>query len=119
MKIMRNKSKVAIAILLMLSFAISMFAVLPNANAAVISKPDRPTGAYLSVNPPLLGVGQPLTVSIQIYPSPNGPNIEMGASFRDQNATGYNGQPLYGAHFEGITVTLTRTDGSKETILPP
>src|SRR3972149_3958429 len=110
MKKMRNKSKIAIALLLMLSFAVSMFAVLPTAKG-VIAVPARDTGAFISTNPDLLGLGQEITVNLWIYPSPAGPNYEMGSALR-----GYGG--VQGITFDEITVTFTRPDGSKDTFMP-
>src|SRR3990170_899426 len=100
---MRNKSKVAIALFLVLSFAVSMFAVLPNAKG-VIAVPDRPTGAFISTNPDLIGINQELTVNLWVYPSPNGPNFEMGRTY-----------PMI---FHNIAVTFTMPDGSKDTFMP-
>ena len=110
-KMLRNKSKIAIATLLTLSFAVSMFAVLPNVKSQIITFPDRPTTAYLSVNPTLIGLNQPLTVNLQVYPPPLGPNYESGTLL-----TGHGG--LNGLHFENLTVTFTRPDGSKDTFMP-
>src|SRR4030067_1936082 len=107
MKIMRNKSKVAIATLLMLSFAISMFAVLPAAYGLYTAVPDRATGAYISTNPDLIGINQELTVNLWVYPSPTGPHFEMG-----------RGATSLLAHYENIAVTFTRPDGSKDTFMP-
>src|SRR4030067_976095 len=109
---LRNKSKVAIALLLTLSFAISMFAVLPNANGAVTAVPDRATGAYISTNPDVIGINQELTVNLWVYPSPDGPHGEMGLA-----QTGLTGA-LVGIHFTDLTVTFTRPDGSKDTFMP-
>src|SRR3990170_4961522 len=103
MKMLRNKSKVAIALFLSLSFAVSLFAVLPTAKG-VIAVPDRPTGAYISVNPPLIGINQPLTVNAWVYPQASGPQYELGYSY-----------PMI---FHKIKETLTRQDGSKEIFMP-
>src|SRR3990170_5018595 len=103
MKKMRNKSKIAIALFLSLSFAVSLFAVLPTAKG-VIAVPDRPTGAYISVNPPLIGINQPLTVNAWVYPQASGPQYELGYSY-----------PMI---FHNLTVTFTRPDGSKDTFMP-
>src|SRR3990170_8280956 len=111
MKMLRNKSKVAIAILLLLSFAISMFAVLPTVKGQITKVPDRETGAYISVNPHLIGINQELTVNLWVYPSPDGPHGEMSNLL-----TGYGG--LIGMHFRNLTVTFTRPDGSKDTFMP-
>src|SRR4030067_2252334 len=99
MKIMRNKSKVAIATLLMLSFAISMFAVLPAAYGLYTAVPDRATGAYISTNPDLIGINQELTVNLWVYPSPTGPHFEMGSQVREHGG-------VQGIHFDNLTVTF-------------
>src|SRR4030067_1273379 len=110
MKMLRNKSKIAIALLLTLSFAVSLFVVLPAAGA-VIAVPDRPLGAFISTNPDLIGLNQPLTVNLWLYPSPAGPNFEMGSALK-----GFGG--VQGMHFTDVTVTFTRPDGSKDTFMP-
>src|SRR4030067_2697682 len=109
-----NKSKVAIATLLMLTFAISLITGVPTAGQ-IIKKPDRATLAYISVNPTLIGVGQPLTVNMWVYPSPSGPNFEIGAAI-----TGYSDptHQFQGIHFNNLTATFTRPDGSKDTFMP-
>src|SRR4030066_373207 len=98
-----KKLKIAIALFLSLSFAISLFAVLPTAKG-VIAVPDRPTGAFISTNPDLIGINQELTVNLWVYPSPNGPNFEMGRTY-----------PMI---FHDIMVAFTRPDGSKDTFMP-
>ena len=98
MKTMRNKSKIAIALFLVLSFAISMFAVLPTVNAAQIT---RKTGAYITVNPKTVGIGQTLTVNAFILPSPSGPQYEW-----------------FDYWFSNLTVTFTRPDGSTDSFMP-
>src|SRR4030067_1054858 len=109
MKIMRNKSKVAIALFLALSFAVSMLAVLPTAGQ-ITKLPDRETGTFLSVNPPLIGARQPLTINLWVFPSPNGPQYEMG--------TPMNYLGTGGMHYWNITIPLTRPDGSKDIFMP-
>src|SRR3990170_7206444 len=111
MKIMQKKSKIAIALFLMLSFAVSMFAVLPNAEGQVIKVPDRDTGAYISTNPDLIGINQELTVNLWVYPSPTGPHFEMGSQVVEHGG-------VQGIHFDNLTVTFTRPDGSKDTFMP-
>src|SRR4030067_2466192 len=98
MKMLRNKSKVAIAILLMLSFAISLFAVFPSVHAAQIR---RKTGAYITVNPKTVGMGQTLTVNAFILPSPGGPQYEW-----------------FDYVFHDLTVTFTRPDGTTCRFMP-
>ncbi len=117
------KSNTVFAVALILVLALSSTIAFLPANADPISVPNRPTGAYLSVNPSLIGLNQPLTVNIQIYPSPAGPNIEAGSSwsgniFNYGNQTGYDGTPLAGMHFTNVTATFTRPDGTKDTFLP-
>jgi len=120
-----NKKLIAtITLILTLTFT-TIVTFLPAASAQIISVPDRPTGPMLSVNPTVIGVNQPLTVNIQIYPTISGPNTEMGSysgygrhAIRYENATGYDGNPLYGLHYENVTATFTRPDGSKDTFMP-
>src|SRR4030067_3518974 len=110
MKIKKKHLSAAIAFALMLTIAATLMTCLPTANAQEISVPDRPTGNYLSVRPPLLGINQELTVNIAIYPSPNGPRGEMGTHI-DHMDTG-------GMHFWNVSVTFTKPDGSKDTFMP-
>ena len=110
MKISINKTMTAtIALILMLTMVASL-TCLPAANA-VTAVPDRPTGAYISTNPDLVGLGQEITVNAWIYPSPAGPNYEMGTALH-----GFGG--VEGMHFNNLKVTFTRPDGSKDTFMP-
>src|SRR4030066_2401811 len=106
-----KKLKIAIALFLVLSFAVSMFAVLPNVKGQVIKVPDRETGSYISTNPDVTGVNQELTVNLWVLPSPNGPQYEIGTTLK--GIGGYQG-----AHFANVTITFTRPDGSKDTFMP-
>src|SRR4030065_1839547 len=101
-----KKVKIAIALCLTLSFAVSMFAVLPAAYGLYTAVPDRATGAYISTNPDLIGISQDLTVSLWVYPSPTGPHFEMGRGAGSILNT-----------FQDIAVTFTRPDGSKDTFI--
>ena len=67
-----NKLKTAIALFLVLSFTVSLFAILPNAAGQVIAVPDQQTGSYVSVIPKVVGVNQDLTVNTWVYPCPSG-----------------------------------------------
>src|SRR3972149_1789898 len=97
-----KKLKIAIALFLSLSFAVSMFAVLPNAKG-VIAVPDRPTGAYISTNPDLIGINQELTENLWFSPSPAGRKVELGR--------------LFPGVFTGLAITFARPDGSKDTFM--
>ncbi len=63
--------------------------------------PSRKTSAFLSVNPPLLGLSQDLTVNLWVEPAPSGPHFEFA-----------------NIHYTDITVTFTRPDGTKDTFKP-
>src|SRR4030066_2515041 len=98
-----KKLKIAIALFLVLSFAVSLIAIMPTA-AQITAVRDRPTGAYISTNPDLIGLNQEITVNLWVYPSPNGPNFEMGTT-----------HPMV---FNDLEVTFTRPDGSKDIFKP-
>ena len=101
--LMNRKMSALIAIFLMSTIAFSLSASFPVASA-VIAMPDRPTGAYASVNPKVTGVNQDLTVNLWVYPSPNGPHGEGGVT-----------SPYF---FWNVSATFTRPDGSKDTFMP-
>jgi outer membrane protein assembly factor BamB len=97
----RRNAVFAVALILLLALSATL-TILPFAVAEAV--PDRNTGAYLSVNPHVIGTGQQMLVNLWIYPSPCGPNFEMGSP-----------SPW---HFNNITVTFTRPDGTKDTFAP-
>jgi hypothetical protein len=99
MKKFRNRTT-AIIMFLLMTFAI-LTPMLSTANAEIVI-PERSTKAYLSVNPPFIGLTQPLTVNLWIYPAPSGPNFEI--------------VPLLS--FDNLTVTIVSPDGSKDTFKP-
>jgi len=112
-KILGDRS---VGIILILLFAVSAVVIaVPIANSALIAVPDRNTYAYISVNPPLIGAGQPLLVNLWVYPSPNGPNFEMGSAIVNSSDPTHAYQ---GLHYNNITCTFTRPDGSKDTFMP-
>jgi hypothetical protein len=102
-KILNQKTPLATVLILLLALSIAI-AVSPNAGAAQ-TVPDRKTGAYLSTNPDIIGLNQPLTVNLWIYPSPVGPNFEGASTTALQS-------------FDNITITFTRPDGTKDTFMP-
>jgi hypothetical protein len=90
------------AVSLILIFAISLgMAFAPTASAQVgIAQPEQ-TAGYISVAPTLVGVGQKATVNLWLFPLPD--DRAYQASYE-----GYN----------GITVTFTKPDGTKDTFEP-
>ena len=101
-----NKIKtVTIAFVLMLTIAATFTTLLPTVTGQVTPVPNRSTGAYLSVNPPLIGLDQPLTVNLWVYPAPSGPNFETPSRPNQMR-------------YHNITITFTRPDGTKDTFMP-
>ena len=95
MKMPRNKSKVATIALVLLLAVAAFVTFLPTVNAANI-----PTYAFASVAPNPVGVNQDVTILMwldMIDPTASGP---MGSRFGD------------------FTVTITKPNGSKETLGP-
>src|SRR4030066_2552388 len=104
MKSSRNKLFALFALVLML--VVGFVAVLPAAFARYYTTTTRVTSTTISVVPPVIGVNQDLTVNIFIWPPPSPP---------DYYARTTAVQDMY---FEGVTVTFTRPDGSKDTFMP-
>jgi len=99
MKISRNKkTATAIALLLVLTIAIS-FAALPTASAHTPAW-DIPTWAYISASPAVVGVDQDVLVV-------------MWLNFYPPTAVG-----AYGDRWDGFVVEITKPDASKETLGP-
>lgn len=94
----RNITATAIALLLMLTFA-SVMAAFPLVEA---HDPPLtwPTFAYIALSPDPVGIGQ--TVYVVVWVSPNPPTAEG----------------LSGDVWRGITVQVTKPDGSTETLGP-
>src|SRR5208283_239715 len=90
------------AVLLISIFAIGIgMAFAPTASAQIgVTQPERTVG-FCSVAPTLIGVGQPLTCNLWVYPLPTLGNDEPAF-------TGYH----------GVSVTFTEPDGTKDTITP-
>jgi hypothetical protein len=97
------KKSTAVAVILLMTLGLG--AAVFDANA--VAAPDRETGAFISVNPPLIGLTQPLTVNLWCFPSPAGPNFE-GVVAAQNVLAGYH----------NLTITFTRPDGSKDTFMP-
>ncbi len=92
----RNKIATAIALLLMLTMAISLVA-LPNANAQFGPQINTMTSyAFIGARPNPVGVGQSVL-------------LHFGITASTQNAT---------ENFKGITVTVTKPDGTTQTLGP-
>ncbi len=67
---MKTNSKRQSILCAVLLIALMAVALVPAANADLVNPVDRDAGAYLSVNPHLIGLTQPLLVNLWIYPSP-------------------------------------------------
>jgi outer membrane protein assembly factor BamB len=98
-KLKTKNKKTALLISLVLVLAISF--VTGSISLANAQIPTRKTAAYLSVNPYLIGLNQPLTVNLWIYPAPS----TRGFSWSNQS---------YG----NITVTFTKPDGTVQSFMP-
>jgi hypothetical protein len=94
----RITKKLATTITLVLTLMFSFALIAPAANAQV---PTRKTAAYLSLNPHLIGMGQPLTINLWIYPSPATRTFSW-----------------YAEGFTDITITFTKPDGTTDTFMP-
>jgi hypothetical protein len=88
MKLAKDKTAAAIALILMLTITATFITCLPVVNAA-----DVPTYAFLAVAPNPVGVGQTVQVSVWVSPVP----------------------PSYPDVMHGFTVTITKPDGTTET----
>jgi outer membrane protein assembly factor BamB len=98
MKLQKNKTLSAIALILMLTVA-GIFAVLPIVKAHTPAL-NIPTYAFLNVAPNPVGVGQTLTLSFWLSippPTANGP---------------------YGDRWQDFTITVTKPDGTTQTLGP-
>ncbi len=97
-KNLRKKPIVAIALLLMLTYAVSLFA-LPTTSAHTPPL-TFPTFAYLAVAPNPVGVGQPVYVVMWVSPNP-------------PTAAGFGGDV-----WRDFTLTITKPDGTTQTLGP-
>jgi len=90
-----NNKKVAFCLILLLaSSAFAILSISPVANAAVV---EIDTNAYIMLSPDPVGVNQQVLVSYRID------KVRMGATDTTN-------------HFEGFSVTITKPDGSVETL---
>jgi outer membrane protein assembly factor BamB len=93
MEILRNKSKTAtITFVLVLTIAVSFVTYLP----AVRADDNVETAAYMSVEPNPIGVGQQVSVNLWLLPAP----------------------PTSADRYHGLTVQITKPNGSTQTIGP-
>ena len=104
---LRNNTKsFAVAIIALLTISVAV-AVLPAfAQKTYTAVPDRDTGTVVGTSPKLIGLGQDVLINIITYPAPSGPT--------------YFAQDLVhsAGGFEGVSCTITKPDGTKETFLP-
>src|SRR3990172_7890750 len=102
MKISKRKLFALFAVVSMLVAS----GIMTAAFARYYTTTTRVTSTTISVVPPVIGVNQDLTVNMFIWPPPSPP---------DYYARTTAVQDMY---FEGVMVTFTRPDGSKDTFLP-
>jgi len=95
-----NSSISSLSLILILAISMIMAFAQPTLAQVGIPQPEKTVG-YISVAPTLIGVDQTATVNLWIFPLPD--NYIYQAS--------YNG-------FNGITVTFTKPDGTKDTFAP-
>jgi len=96
-----NKKTTSSLSLILLLALLMMTPFIQSSNAQVGVPQPVKTAGYISVAPTLIGVGQNATVNLWIFPMP----------------TNYQYQPYFKG-FEGVTVTFTKPDGSKDTFMP-
>ncbi|HJW65246.1 MAG TPA: PQQ-binding-like beta-propeller repeat protein [Candidatus Bathyarchaeia archaeon] len=95
-------SAVAFVALLALS---AVMTILP-AFAQYTAVPDRETGTVVGASPTLIGLGQKTLINIMTYPAPSGPTL-----YAQDLVTKFGG-------WQGISVTITKPDGTKDTFMP-
>ena len=95
-----NSSISSLSLILILAISMIMAFAQPTLAQVGITQPDKTVG-YISVAPLLVGVGQEATVNLWVFPMP----------------TNYAYQPYYKG-FDGVTVTFTKPDGTKDTFKP-
>jgi outer membrane protein assembly factor BamB len=95
-----KKSICSLSLVLMLTMTLMMAFSQPGLAQIAIPQPVK-TAGYISIAPTLIGVGQTATVNLWVFPLPSN----------------YLYQPFYKG-FEGITVTFTKPDGTKDTFMP-
>jgi hypothetical protein len=105
MKFSRNK---LFALFAMISMVIGSSGMMAIDNVKAVTQ-QRDSTTFIAVSPNVIGVGQTLTVMVQVMPSPSGPTFYNRAP-----------DPITGIYdrYENVTVTFTRPDGSKDTFLP-
>jgi outer membrane protein assembly factor BamB len=91
-----------------LVFVISMLLAISVPGTGAVQGPDTPTFAFLNVAPNPVGVNQPATVVMWLA------NIPLFYNASTGSVTG-NSQVIL---FEGYSVTITKPDGSQETLGP-
>jgi len=101
---MENKFKettfFSISLILLLAMSLMMPFVQPSLAQVGVPQPVKTEG-YISVAPTLIGVDQSATVNLWVFPMP----------------TNYAYRPYFKG-FEGVTVTFTKPDGTKDTFAP-
>jgi outer membrane protein assembly factor BamB len=104
-----------LALLIVLTFAISLVACLPAAFSAAV--PDRKTGTFCAVSPKLAGLGQELTMNLWTWPAMSGPHLYTPIQ-EHANTPGASLAGLIAAGWHNLTVTITKPDGTKSTFMP-
>jgi len=102
MKTVNHKKTIAIALFLTLTIAVSIVAVLPDANAAPVYSVD--TYPFLSVVPNPVGVGQRVVICFWLSLMPPETPADIAAGER--------------ASWDGFTVTMTKPDQTTQTFGP-
>ena len=95
-----RKTISSLSLILILAMTVIIAFAQPGLAQIGVIQPERTSG-YISAAPLLIGVGQPLTVNLWIFPLPTLPNDQPG---------------FYG--FKGISVTFVKPDGTKDTFMP-
>ena len=105
----RNNTKSSAVVFIALLTLSAAVAVTPAfAQKTYTAVPDRDTGTVVGVSPKLVGLTQPVLINIMTYPAPSGPTYFAQGSFISELINGLN----------GISVTITKPDGTKETFMP-
>jgi hypothetical protein len=95
-----KKSICSLSLILMLTMTLMIALAQPSLSQVGISQPVKTSG-YISVAPTLIGVGQTATVNLWVFPTPQT----------------YGQLPAFEG-YNGITVTFTKPDGTKDTFMP-
>ncbi len=97
----KNKKTISsLALILLLAISLMMPFTQTSLAQVGISQPEKTVG-YISVAPSLVGVDQPATVNLWVYPMP----------------TNYKYAPYYKG-YTGIEVTFIKPDGTEDTFMP-